>query len=59
MNVNNLNIKSATRDWPDESPAELEELKKNGKATIHNAIWLAWVDLFKELSPQMLGDASR
>lgn len=39
--------------WPDESPTELVELKKNGKATIHNVIWLSWVELFKELGPQM------
>jgi len=39
--------------WPDESPAKLAELKKTGKATIHNAIWLSWVDLFKEIGPQM------
>ncbi|MEQ8785675.1 MAG: cellulase family glycosylhydrolase [Pirellulaceae bacterium] len=39
--------------WPDESPAELAELKKTGKATIHNAIWLSWVELFQELGPQM------
>ncbi len=39
--------------WPDESPAELVELKKAGKATIHNAIWLSWVELFKEIGPQM------
>jgi hypothetical protein len=44
--------------WPDESPAELAELKKAGKATIHNAIWLSWVELFKEIGPQMTG-ASR
>lgn len=45
--------------WPDESPAELAELKKTGKATIHNAIWLSWVDLFKEIGPQMRGDTSQ
>jgi hypothetical protein len=39
--------------WPDESPAELAELKRTGKATIQNAIWLSWVKLFKELGPQM------
>jgi hypothetical protein len=39
--------------WPDESPAKLIELKKNGKATIHNAIWLSWVELFQEIGPQM------
>jgi hypothetical protein len=41
--------------WPDESPAELAELQKAGTATIQNAIWLSWVDLFKELGPQMTG----
>lgn len=40
--------------WPDESPAALAELKKSGKATIHNAIWLSWVELFREIGPQML-----
>jgi len=39
--------------WPDESPTELAELKRTGKATIHNAIWLSWVELFEELGPQM------
>ena len=39
--------------WPNESPAELAELKKNGRATIQNAIWLSWVDLFQEIGPQM------
>lgn len=41
--------------WPDESPALLAGLKETGKATIHNAIWLSWVDLFKELGPRMTG----
>jgi len=44
--------------WPDESPAELAELKKTGKATSHNAIWLSWVDLFKKIGPQMTGRTS-
>ena len=39
--------------WPDESPQELAELKQSGKATLQNAIWLSWVELFKELGPQM------
>jgi hypothetical protein len=39
--------------WPDESPAKLAELQETGKATIHNAIWLSWVNLFKEIGPQM------
>jgi hypothetical protein len=41
--------------WPDESPAKLAELKRTGKATIHNAIWLSWVELFQEVGPQMTG----
>lgn len=41
--------------WPDESPTELAELKKSGKATIQNAVWLGWVELFKEVGPEMLG----
>jgi len=41
--------------WPDESPARLAELKQSGKATIQNAIWLSWVDLFKDIGPQMTG----
>lgn len=43
--------------WPDESPAELSALKKSGKATIQNAVWLAWVELFKEIGPQMTDTA--
>lgn len=42
--------------WPDESPAVLAELKKTGKATIQNVIWLSWVDLFQEIGPQMIGE---
>jgi hypothetical protein len=45
--------------WPDESPAKLAEMKETGKATIHSAIWLSWVNLFKELGPQMTGGTSR
>lgn len=44
--------------WPDESPARLAELKKTGKATIHNAIWLSWVELFQEIGPRMTGGTS-
>ena len=39
-------------------PPSLAELKETGKATIHNAIWLSWVDLFKDLGPQMTGGES-
>jgi hypothetical protein len=45
--------------WPDKSPAQLAELKKTGKATIQNAIWLSWVDLFQEIGPQMIGETSK
>lgn len=45
--------------WPDESPAALAELRETGKATIHSAIWRSWVELFKELGPQMTGGTSR
>lgn len=45
--------------WPDESPTKLAELRDTGKATIHSAIWLSWVDLFKELGPQMTEEISR
>lgn len=45
--------------WPDESPAKLAELKRTGKATIHNAIWLSWVELFQEIGSQMTGGKSR
>ncbi len=40
--------------WPDESPTELAELKKSGKATMQNAIWLGWVELFQEVGPEMV-----
>jgi hypothetical protein len=45
--------------WPDESPAELAELKKTGKATIENAIWLSWVELFRDIGPEMTSGKSR
>ncbi len=45
--------------WPDESPDGLAELKESGKATVHNTIWLSWVNLFKELGPRMTKEISR
>jgi len=45
--------------WPDESPAKLTALKTSGKAPIHNLIWLSWVDLSREIDPQMTGKESR
>ena len=45
--------------WPDESPAQLAKLEETGEATIHGAIWLSWVNLFKELGPHMTDEISR
>jgi hypothetical protein len=28
-------------------------MKEAGKATIHSAIWLSWVELFREIGPEM------
>ena len=39
--------------WPEESPEKLAELKKQGKSSIEQAVWLAWVELFREIGPEM------
>jgi hypothetical protein len=39
--------------WPDQSPQQLTELRQQGKLSIAQAIWLSWVDLFRELGPEM------
>ena len=39
--------------WPDQSPEELAELRKQGKITIAQAIWLSWVELFREIGPEL------
>ena len=39
--------------WPDQSPAELAEKKRQGTISIEQAIWLSWVELFREIGPQM------
>ena len=39
--------------WPDDSPTVLAERKASGEASIHDAIWLSWVNLFQEIGPQM------
>jgi hypothetical protein len=39
--------------WPDEVPAKLAELKKSGQSSIPQAIWLSWVELFREVGPEM------
>jgi hypothetical protein len=39
--------------WPDQSPEALAKLKKQGKITIGQSMWLSWVDLFREIGPEM------
>jgi hypothetical protein len=39
--------------WPDESPTRLRELKKQGKITIAQSLWLAWVELSLQVAPEM------
>ena len=40
--------------YPDQSSGELQALKRAGKLTLPQAIYLQWIDLFRELGPQML-----
>jgi hypothetical protein len=39
--------------WPDQSPGKLTELKKQGKISLAQSIWLSWVELFREIGPEM------
>jgi hypothetical protein len=39
--------------WPDDSPQHLAQLRQENKINIHQAIWLSWVDLFRDLGPEM------
>jgi len=39
--------------WPDQSPQQLMELRQQGKISMEQAIWLSWVELFREIGPQM------
>ena len=39
--------------YPDESPAELQALKRSGKITPAQAMYLSWVELFREVGPLM------
>jgi hypothetical protein len=39
--------------WPDQSPEQLSEFRKQGKITIEQAIWLSWTELFREIGPEM------
>jgi hypothetical protein len=41
--------------YPDESPAELQALKRSGKITVTQAAYMSWIELFRELGPEMLG----
>lgn len=38
--------------WPDQPPAELAAKRDAQQATIADAIWLSWVELFRELTPR-------
>jgi hypothetical protein len=40
--------------WPDQSPEQLAELRQQGKISIGQAIWLSWVELFREVGPEMV-----
>lgn len=40
--------------WPDDAPAKLAEMKKNGTLSIPQAIWLSWVDLFRDVGTEMM-----
>jgi cellulase (glycosyl hydrolase family 5) len=40
--------------WPDQSPEQLTELKQQGKISIAQSIWLSWVELFREIGPDMM-----
>lgn len=42
--------------YPSETPTELRELKRSGKITIGQSMYLAWIDLFREVGPKMLGE---
>jgi hypothetical protein len=39
--------------WPDESPAQLAELKRQRKISIAQSIWLSWVELSRGVGPEM------
>ena len=39
--------------WPDDEPSKLRDLKKSGKITPGQMLWLSWVELFREVGPSM------
>jgi hypothetical protein len=40
--------------YPDETPDQLLALQRSGKITAGQALYLSWIDLFREVGPQML-----
>jgi hypothetical protein len=40
--------------YPDESPAELESLRRSGKITVPQSMYLSWINLFRDIGPEML-----
>jgi hypothetical protein len=40
--------------YPDETPDQLLARQRSGKITISQAAYLSWIELFRELGPQML-----
>lgn len=45
--------------YPEESVGELRELRRSKKISPGQAMYLAWLDLFEEVGPQMLGEDAR
>jgi len=41
--------------YPDQTSEELAALKRSGKITLGQAMYLSWIDLFRDVGPQMLG----
>ena len=39
--------------YPDQSPAELETLKKSKKITLPQSMYLDWINLFREMGQEM------
>ncbi len=44
--------------YPDETPDQLLALQRSGKITPAQAAYLAWIELFRQLGPQMLRPGS-
>ena len=40
--------------YPNETPDQLLALQRSGKITIAQSVYRAWIDLFREIGPQML-----